>query len=54
MIQESQIKELIVTNSIPLPEEKRIDKITQLSIAELLSDAISRVYEHKSVSVLFK
>jgi len=54
MLQESQLKELIVTNSIPLTEEKRIPKITQLSIAKLLSDAISRVYEEKSVSVLFK
>ncbi|WP_445491313.1 ribose-phosphate diphosphokinase [Niallia sp. 03133] len=53
-IQESPLKELIVTNSITLPPEKRIDKITQLSIAKLISDAIIRVYEHKSVSVLFK
>ncbi|KAB7666307.1 ribose-phosphate diphosphokinase [Bacillus sp. B1-b2] len=54
MIDESSIKELIVTNSIPISAEKRSPKITQLSIAELLSDAISRVYENKSVSVLFK
>lgn len=53
-IQESNLKELIVTNSIPLTEEKRIDKITQLSIAPLISNAITRVYENKSVSVLFK
>lgn len=54
VIQDSALKELVVTNSIPLTEEKRIDKITQLSIAELMGDAISRVYEQKSVSVLFK
>jgi len=53
-ITESHLKELIVTNSIPLTEEKKIDKITQLTIAPLLSDAISRVYEQKPVSVLFK
>ncbi|MCM3218098.1 ribose-phosphate pyrophosphokinase [Niallia taxi] len=53
-ISESHIKELIVTNSIPLTEEKKISKITQLTIAPLLSDAISRVYEQKPVSVLFK
>lgn len=52
-IQESDLKELIVTNSIALTEEKRIDKITQLSIAPLMSDAIMRVYENKPVSVLF-
>ncbi|PKG24625.1 ribose-phosphate diphosphokinase [Niallia nealsonii] len=54
VIQDSALKELVVTNSIPLTEEKRIDKITQLSIAQLMGDAISRVYEQKSVSVLFK
>ena len=53
-ITESHLKELIVTNSIPLTEEKKISKITQLTIAPLLSDAISRVYEQKPVSVLFK
>ncbi|MDC3414719.1 ribose-phosphate diphosphokinase [Aquibacillus sp. 3ASR75-11] len=52
-LQSSQLKELIVTNSIPLTEEKRIDKITQLTVAPLLSDAINRVFEQKSVSVLF-
>jgi len=54
VIQDSALKELVVTNSIPLTEEKRIDKITQLSIAQLMGDAIIRVYEQKSVSVLFK
>ncbi|GKU82151.1 ribose-phosphate diphosphokinase [Niallia sp. NCCP-28] len=54
VIQDSALKELVVTNSIPLTEEKRIDKITQLSIAQLMGNAISRVYEQKSVSVLFK
>ncbi|MGP7817314.1 ribose-phosphate diphosphokinase [Niallia sp. 01092] len=53
-IKESKLKELIVTNSIALPEEKRIDKITQLSVATLISDAIINVYENKSVSALFK
>ncbi|HEY9581991.1 MAG TPA: ribose-phosphate pyrophosphokinase, partial [Savagea sp.] len=52
-INNSQIKELVITNSIELPEEKKSDKITQLSIAELLSNAIIRVFEDKSVSKLF-
>ncbi|WP_217588354.1 ribose-phosphate diphosphokinase [Lentibacillus saliphilus] len=52
-IQNSKIKELIVTNSIPLPEEKKIDKITQLSVASLIGEAIIRVHELKSVSKLF-
>ncbi|SEU06606.1 ribose-phosphate pyrophosphokinase [Salinibacillus kushneri] len=53
-IQNSKIKELVVTNSIPLPESKRIDKITQLSVGPLLSEAITRVHELRSVSDLFE
>lgn len=52
-IQHSKIKELVVTNTIVLPEEKKIDKITQLSVASLIGEAIIRIHEDKSVSVLF-
>ena len=52
-IQSSKIKELVVTNSIALPEEKKIDKIVELSVASLLAEAIIRVYEDQSVSTLF-
>lgn len=53
-IQNSQIKELVVTNTIPLAEEKQIDKITQLSVAELIGEAIIRIHEDQSVSSLFE
>ncbi|MCF6411922.1 ribose-phosphate diphosphokinase [Pseudalkalibacillus salsuginis] len=52
-IQNSKIKELVVTNTIALPEEKFIDKLTQLSVAPLLGEAIIRVHEQQSVSKLF-
>lgn len=52
-IEASPIKELVVTNTIPIPEEKMIDKIKPLSVAPLLAEAIKRVHELKSVSVLF-
>lgn len=52
-IQNSVIKELIITNTIPLLEEKRIDKFTQLSVAPLIAEAIIRIHELQSVSVLF-
>ena len=52
-IQNSKIKELIVTNSINLTEDKLIGKIKQLSVAPLIGEAIIRVYEQKSVSTLF-
>ncbi|MDR4949748.1 ribose-phosphate diphosphokinase [Neobacillus cucumis] len=53
-IQSSAIKELVVTNTIELPEEKRIDKITSLSLAPLLVEAIDRIHNEKSVSPLFE
>lgn len=52
-INDSVIKELIVTNSIALPDEKRSPKIKQLSVAKLLAETIIRVHEQKSVSTLF-
>ncbi len=52
-IQNSSIKELVVTNTIVLPDEKRTDKVTQLSVAPLLGEAIIRVHEQLSVSKLF-
>lgn len=52
-INNSQIKELVITNSIALPPEKQSPKIVQLSIANLLARAIIRIFEEKSVSTLF-
>lgn len=52
-IDNSKIKELVVTNSILLPEEKRIDKLVELSVAPLIGEAIIRVHEKQSVSLLF-
>ncbi|MDH7478826.1 MAG: ribose-phosphate pyrophosphokinase [Syntrophomonadaceae bacterium] len=49
----SPLKELVITNTIPLPEEKRLDKITVLSVAPLLGEAIIRIHEDLSVSKLF-
>lgn len=50
----SPIKSLIVTDTIPLPDEKRIEKIRVLSVAPLLADAIRRIHEDDSVSELFQ
>ena len=52
-IQKSVISELIITNTIPLPQEKQIDKIKALSVAPLLGEAIMRIFHDVSVSRLF-
>ncbi|WCK54628.1 ribose-phosphate diphosphokinase [Aneurinibacillus sp. Ricciae_BoGa-3] len=52
-IQNSCIKELVVTNSIPLGPEKHIEKIKILSVAPIIGEAIIRVHEELSVSKLF-
>ncbi len=54
-ITNSSIHELVVTDSIPLSTQKQSDsKIKQLSIAPLLAQAILRIHNEESVSVLFK
>ena len=53
-VQNSCIKELIITNSIPLAEEKKIDKIKCLSVAEAFAEGIACVYEKGSISKLFQ
>jgi ribose-phosphate pyrophosphokinase len=53
-IAQSQLDELVVTDSIPLSEEAQsCDKIRQLSIAELLGESIRRIAEGDSVSSIF-
>jgi len=53
-IQNSPLKKVLVTNTIPLSEEARkCDKIVQLSVAKLLGEAIKRIHEESSVSSLF-
>jgi ribose-phosphate pyrophosphokinase len=52
-IQQAPIEQVIVTNTITLPPEKRIPKITVLSVAGLLAEAIRRIYEELPVSKLF-
>jgi ribose-phosphate pyrophosphokinase len=49
----SRIKELVVTNTIPLSKEKQTDKISVLSVAPLFAEAIRRIYLELSVSILF-
>ena len=51
---QSEIKELIVTNTIPLPPTKKHPKIKVLSVAPILAETIIRIYNELSVSQLFE
>jgi ribose-phosphate pyrophosphokinase len=53
-LRESPIKELIITDSIPLPPEKQLPNIRVLSVGHLLADAIKRIHFNESVSRLFE
>jgi ribose-phosphate pyrophosphokinase len=50
----SCFEEMVFTDTIPLPDEKRRPKITSLSIAPLFAEAIRRVHLEQSVSILFQ
>ncbi len=52
-IKKSPIKEMVVTNTIPIPDDKNLDKITTLSVASLIGEAILRIHNRDSVSTLF-
>ncbi|MEV4824040.1 ribose-phosphate diphosphokinase [Micromonospora sp. NPDC049274] len=52
-LKNSPITEVVVTNTLPLPPEKQLDKLTVLSIAPLLARAIREVFDDGSVTTLF-
>jgi ribose-phosphate pyrophosphokinase len=52
-LKDSKISEIIVTNTLPIPPEKALDKITVLSIAPLVARAIREVFDDGSVTTLF-
>ena len=52
-LKNSSATEVIVTNTLPIPDERRFDKLTCLSIAPLISRAIREVFEDGSVTSLF-
>jgi ribose-phosphate pyrophosphokinase len=52
-LKNSRISEVIVTNTLPIPDDKRFDKLTVLSIAPLIARAINEVFTDGSVTSLF-
>jgi ribose-phosphate pyrophosphokinase len=53
ILKNSRISEVVITNTLPVPQEKRFDKLTVLSIAPLLARAINEVFSDGSVTSLF-
>ena len=52
-LEEAPIQEVVVTNTVPIPEEKQFGKLKVLSIAPLIADALRAVFEESSVSEIF-
>jgi ribose-phosphate pyrophosphokinase len=52
-LKNSTLEKVVITNTLPLPPEKRIDKIEVLSAAGIIADAIDAVFEDSSVSEIF-
>jgi ribose-phosphate pyrophosphokinase len=52
-LKNSRISEVVVTDTLPVPDDRRFDKLTVLTIAPLLARAITQVFEEGSVTSLF-
>ena len=52
-LKNSMIEKVVVTDTLPLPSEKRVDKLEVLSVAPIIADAIESVFEDTSVSDIF-
>jgi len=52
-LKNAPIAQVVVTNTLPVPDDKRFDSLKVLSIAPLLAEAIKAVFEDRSVSMLF-
>jgi ribose-phosphate pyrophosphokinase len=52
-LKNSVLEKIVITNTLPLPSEKQLDKIEVLSVAGILAEAIGAVFEDTSVSEIF-
>jgi ribose-phosphate pyrophosphokinase len=52
-LKNSRLERVVLTNTLPLPPEKQIDKIEVLSVAKIIAEALSAVFDDSSVSEIF-
>jgi ribose-phosphate pyrophosphokinase len=53
LLEEAAIEQVVVTNTLPIPEERTFDKLKVLSIAPLIASGLRAVFEDSSVSEIF-
>ena len=53
-LREAEVREIVVTDSVPVPQEKRLPNMTVIPVAPLLGDAIGRIHSGQSVGALFQ
>ena len=53
LLQDKSIKEVIITNTIQLPEEKKFHHLKIISIGKVLAESINRIYEGEPMGVIF-
>ena len=53
-LRDTPVNSIIVTDSIPIPEEKQLPNLVQLTVAPLLAEAIKRIHHDQSISELFR
>jgi ribose-phosphate pyrophosphokinase len=52
-LRDSALKELVITDTVPVPQEKRFERMKVLSVASLLGEAIHRIHSGLSVGAMF-